>query len=150
MSPSLERIQQVIDRADISDAVVRYATAVDTRDWRSLAALFTDDAYWEYSASGERVDGPAAITDRIRSSIERLDATQHFNTNHVVALSGDEAEHICYYYAQHIRRGLANGATFLAGGMYRDRFRRTAQGWKFTARTLNSSWSEGNPAVIGR
>ncbi len=32
------------DRAAITDTVIAYATAVDTRDWEALGRLFTDDA----------------------------------------------------------------------------------------------------------
>ena len=40
-------LQELADRAAIVDAVIAYATALDTRDWERLGALFTDDARWE-------------------------------------------------------------------------------------------------------
>lgn len=141
-------IQELADRAQIVDAVIAYATAVDTRDWARLGALFTDDACWEYAASGERLCGPDVIVARISASIERFDATHHLNGNHVTALTGDEARHTCYYQAQHVRLGLPGGEKFLAGGRYEDRLRRTAGGWQFTSRRIISVWAEGNPSVI--
>jgi 3-phenylpropionate/cinnamic acid dioxygenase small subunit len=141
-------VQELADRAAIVDAVIAYATALDNRDWPRLAALFTDDACWEYSSSGERLLGPAAIVARISTSLARLDATHHLNGNHVASVHGDEAEHTCYYQAQHVRLGLPDGERFLGGGRYDDRLRRTADGWRFTQRTITSVWSEGNPAVI--
>ena len=44
-------LQELADRAAIVDAVISYATALDTRDWERLGSLFTDDACWEYSGS---------------------------------------------------------------------------------------------------
>ncbi|WP_328393539.1 nuclear transport factor 2 family protein [Nocardia sp. NBC_00416] len=150
MSPISPQFRELTDRAAILDTVVAYATAVDTKDWEMLAVLFTDDARWEYSATGEQHDGPAAIVARISAGLERLDVTQHLNGNHVITLHAGEAEHTCYYHAQHICRGLSGGENFLAGGSYHDRLRRTTNGWRFVSRSLSSSWSEGNPAVIGR
>ncbi len=141
-------LQELADRAAIVDAVIAYATALDTRDWDRLGSLFADDACWEYCGSGERLVGPSAIVARISTSLKRFDATHHLNGNHVIAVHGDEAEHTCYYQAQHVRLGLADGDKFLGGGRYDDRLRRTADGWRFTHRRIIGVWSEGNPAVI--
>jgi hypothetical protein len=123
-------MQELADRAAIVDTVIAYATAVDTRDWARLGALFTDDACWEYGASGDRasgdrasgdrasgdrLSGPDMIVARISASIERFDATHHLNGNHVTEVQGDEARHTCYYQAQHVRFGLSGGDKFLAG-----------------------------------
>jgi len=141
-------IQELADRAAIADAAIAYAMALDSRDWERLGSLFTDDAGWEYSGSGERLCGPGAIVARISDSLARFDATHHLNGNHVTAVHGDEAEHTCYYQAQHVRLGLPGGEKFLGGGRYDDRLRRTPNGWRFTHRRIISVWSEGNPAVI--
>jgi ketosteroid isomerase-like protein len=140
--------RELADRAGIVDAVIAYATAVDTRDWERLGALFTDDACWGYSGSGERLSGPDVIVARISASVGRFDATHHLNGNHVTAVHGDEAEHTCYYQAQHVRVGLPGGEKFLAGGRYDDRLLRTPDGWLFTYRRITSVWGEGNPAVL--
>jgi 3-phenylpropionate/cinnamic acid dioxygenase small subunit len=141
-------LQELADRAAIVDAVIAYATAVDTRDWERLGSLFTDDACWEYSGSGERISEPTAIVARISTSMERFDATHHLTGNHVAAVHDDHAEHTCYYQAQHVRLGLPDGEKFLGAGRYDDRLRRTPDGWRFTHRRITSVWSDGNPAVI--
>lgn len=135
---------QLADRLGIVDVAVEYATSIDTRDWESLRGLFAEDAVWEYRAAGERRTGPADIVARVRSAIESLDATQHVVTNHVVAVTGDEASHVCYYLAQHLR----DGETFLAAGRYEDRLRRNKDTWHIVSRVLISTWSQGNPAVF--
>jgi ketosteroid isomerase-like protein len=139
---------ELADRAAIVDVVVAYATAVDIRDWERLGSLFTGDACWEYTGSGELLRGPDAIVARISASVQRFDATHHLNGNHVAAVRGDDAEHTCYFQAQHVRLGLPGGENFLAGGRYDDRLRRTPDGWRFTHRRITNVWSEGNPAVI--
>jgi|SRR6185437_318405 len=129
---------------DIVGIIVAYATAVDTRDWALFASLFTPDAVWEYRAGRERRTGPDDILARVRPSIERLDATQHFVTNHVVTVTGGTATHTCYYLAQHLR----DGERFLAAGRYADQLRRSDGGWRIATRALISTWTDGNPAVV--
>jgi 3-phenylpropionate/cinnamic acid dioxygenase small subunit len=148
MSQTATEVQGLVDRAAILDTVIAYATALDSKDWATLGALFTDDASWEYTGSGERLSGPPAIVTRISASLERYDATQHLNGNHVTAVQGDEAVHTCYFQAQHVRLGVPGGEKFLGAGSYNDRLRRTTDGWRFTHRKITSVWSEGNPAVI--
>jgi ketosteroid isomerase-like protein len=137
-------VDQPADRLAVIDTVVAYATAVDTRDWTLFESLFTPDAAWEYEAAGERHTGPDRITGRVRPSIDRLDATQHLLTNHVVAVDGDTATHTCYFLAQHIRAG----NRFLAAGRYADTLRRVDGRWLISARVLISTWSEGDPGVV--
>ncbi|HEV2633636.1 MAG TPA: nuclear transport factor 2 family protein [Actinocrinis sp.] len=144
MSQTPAQLQELIDRDEIVQTVLAYATAVDTRDWATLRTLFTDDGAWEYAASGERVSGPEAIAARIGASIERLDATQHMNSNHVMALRGDEADHTCYFQAHHLR----GTQRFVGAGRYEDRLRRTADGWRFTRRRIVSVWHEGDPSIF--
>ena len=137
-------VPHALERLEIIDTVTAYATAVDTRDWPLFASLFTADAVWEYPLAGERHSGPAAILARIQPSIERLDATQHFVSNHVVAVEADTARHTCYFLAQHLR----DGGRFLAAGRYEDELRRVDGAWRIAARTLTSTWTEGDPAVV--
>ncbi|GAA2056601.1 nuclear transport factor 2 family protein [Catenulispora yoronensis] len=132
------------DRLAIVDTVIAYATAVDTRDWGKFEALFTPDAEWEYRAGGEHHTGPERITARVRPSIERLDATQHLLTNHVVAVDGDTATHTCYYLAQHLR----GTGRFLAAGRYVDELRRADGRWLIAGRVLISTWAEGDPSIL--
>jgi len=138
-------IRDLMDRAEILDVVIAYATALDAKDWTALGSLFTPEAVWAYEAGGEQVIGPAAIAARIAGTVERLQATQHFCGNHTVQVDGDRARHTCYYQAQHVGH---SGETFLGAGRYTDRLTRTPDGWRFTHRTLSNVWSSGDPAVL--
>ena len=42
----------IADRLAVSDALIRYATALDGRDWDLLASCFTADARLDYDTSG--------------------------------------------------------------------------------------------------
>ncbi|WP_131741960.1 nuclear transport factor 2 family protein [Actinomadura roseirufa] len=138
-------IRRLTDRAEILDVVGGYATALDTKDWTALASLFTEDATWEYTGGGERLTGPEAIVARIAAALRPLAVTQHLFGNHTVRVDGDEAEHACYVQAQHVAK---DGRKYLGAGRYADRLHRTADGWRFTHRSLTSMWSDGDTAVV--
>lgn len=143
-------VLELSDRAAIVDLAVGYARALDAKDWDALGELFTDDVRWEYPGRVAPVEGPEAIIAMMKSSLLPLDATQHLNSNHLVSVHGDEAEHSCYFQAQHVRLGTPGGDKFLGAGRYDDRLRRTPHGWRIAHRSLTSVWTEGNPAVLRR
>ena len=53
-------LQELSDRTEIEQLSVRYANAIDRRDWDALDAVFTPDAYIDYRAMGG-IDGRYAI-----------------------------------------------------------------------------------------
>jgi 3-phenylpropionate/cinnamic acid dioxygenase small subunit len=86
-------------RAAISDVIVAYATAVDTRDWTSFRQLFTDDAVIDYTASYGIAGGPDEITRWISSlmTLELVPDTMHAITNVRISVAGDTAAAWAYY-----------------------------------------------------
>jgi uncharacterized protein (TIGR02246 family) len=145
-----ERLRELEDRAAIEAVVVAYATALDTKDFEALRDLFTDDVVWEYEGLVGPLRGADAIVVMMRGSLEHLDATQHLNGNHVITVRGDEADHVGYFQAMHVRTGHPGGEQYLGAGRYRDRLRRTPKGWRLSSRVASSLWSTGNPAVLAR
>ena len=45
-------LQELSDRAEITDVLVRYTRAIDTGDWDRLDSVFTQDARIDYTESG--------------------------------------------------------------------------------------------------
>lgn len=136
------------DREQIEDLLVRYATALDSRDWELLAACFTADGVTDYGEFGGVNTGSAAIVALCRGVLAGLDASQHIITNMVIAAEGDTGTAVCYFQAQHVFRGTAGGDNYLVGGTYRDRLVRTSEGWRIAHRTLEPTWMDGNAAVF--
>ena len=50
--------QELSDRAEIHDVIVRYGWAIDTKDWALLDTCFTDDAHVDYSSNPGGKVGP--------------------------------------------------------------------------------------------
>lgn len=130
------------------DLQVRWADAVDRRDWAAVRAAFTDDASSELPASGGHPN-PDSMVAAIRTIIERLELTQHHLSNHIIERNGDLLVARCYVMAQHVR--VRNGAavTFTFGGRYTDSLRLDDGRLKIAHRTLEVVWRMGDPAVLG-
>jgi hypothetical protein len=137
----------MLDRQAVIDVAVRYATALDTKDWALLATCFVPDAVAIYSTRG-RVEGYPAIEEVCRGALSTLTASQHLLGNHAVEVEGDAGRASCYFQAQHVRRGAPGGDLYIVAGTYRDRVVRAADGWRIAERELTVLWTEGNTLVL--
>lgn len=144
-----DALQQVLDRLEIGELLARYSTALDTRNWDLLGAVFLPNARCDYGSLGTP-QGLDEIVSLVRGTIADLDATQHLVGNVVVDVRGDEATADCYLISQHIRRDTPGGDHYFLGGRYSDRLVRTAHGWRIAHRTLHRMWTAGNREVVRR
>ena len=122
----------------VSDVLIRYATAQDSRDWELLASCFTGDARLDYDTSG--VFGRDDFVAHRRVGLTRIKATQHCVTNHVIEVDGDHARSTSYVIAQHVRN---NDVTFSLGGTYHDNLVRYGTEWRIASRRFVTSWQAG-------
>ena len=134
------------DEKAIIDLTVAYAWALDTAVRRPPSGVRRGR---RRGPGRSALRGLDAITARIERPLSRLDVTQHVVTNHQVTVDGDTATCRCYLVGQHVKKGTDGGDTFIMAGVYDDELRRT-DGWRIVHRTLTVTWTDGNPAVIGR
>jgi uncharacterized protein (TIGR02246 family) len=145
MEPELRRL---VDESAIRALAARYCRALDDRQWDDLADVFASDATAQLGTDTV-LDGVAAIQGRVRAVLEPLDGSQHLVGNHEVTVDGDDAQHRCYFHAQHIRHAAAGGSLYVVAGRYLDRVRRQPDGgWRIVHRRLEVMWTEGNLAVV--
>jgi 3-phenylpropionate/cinnamic acid dioxygenase small subunit len=140
-------VRDLMDREAIGAVCVRYATALDQRDWSLLAECFEPDAVGDYGDLG-RLDGYGEIERTCRAALEPLTASQHLVGNIAVDLDGDAARSTCAFQAQHVRPGTPGGDLFVVAGNYRDRFVRRDDGWRIAHRRIEVVWTDGNSAVL--
>ena len=82
------RLQLLIDRAEISDVQLRYATGLDSRDWPLFRSCFADEIETDFTSvfGGEpRKVSADRWTEAARRSLSGLKATQHMITNQRLA-----------------------------------------------------------------
>ncbi len=119
------------DRGEILDVILRYATAIDRREWSSFSSVFTDDAELDYGQVGQWV-GADAIMDFMRRAHAGAQYTVHRLTNQLIDVDGETAEVRTYVDALIL---VEDGSGANAIGFYDDRLRRTSDGWRITSRT---------------
>ncbi len=136
--------QEISDRIEIDDLLVRYATAIDTKDWSLLDSCFTPDAQLDYTSAG----GIAGVYPEVRQWLEKALApfpmTVHALSNATVALEGDEARARTFVLNP---RGFPkpDGSLhlFTVGAYYNDRLVRTEAGWRIRERIEEQAFLEG-------
>ena len=141
--------QQLTDRIEIEELLVRYSRAIDSRDFDTLETLFTPDATFDAGGLGCPTSAPE-IRAMIEGTLTGLDATQHLVGKSLIELDGDEAEVRTYLISQHIRESAPGPVKhYFLGGEYADRVVRTPEGWRIAYRRLDRLWKQGDRAVIG-
>ena len=154
MSPVDEiRLQRLLDRAEISDVQLRYATGTDTRDWEVFRSCFTDEIEVDFSsgfgAPAVRLKADEWV-EMTKPVMARLEATQHMITNHVIAFQDDDhATCVAYVQARHHSPNTTGDSDLTVHGYYTNQFERTSQGWRIAACKLTVSWMTGNVGLFG-
>jgi 2-(1,2-epoxy-1,2-dihydrophenyl)acetyl-CoA isomerase len=121
--PSIE----TADRAAIEELLDVYGHIMDDADWAALDRVFTDDAVCDWTGFGLRVTTSLKdLRSYFRADVRHPNA--HHVTNVVVDLSGDDA-----IVRSKLLAVLDDGS--VVTGEYRDRLRRTADGWRIHERT---------------
>jgi hypothetical protein len=137
-------LDELTDRAEITDALLAYSTALDVpgRRWDVWYRCFAPDAVAEYPVIGRK--DPAELKELFAANDAIRLTTQHLFLNIVIDLGGDEAKvrSECAYAA--VNRGKEPGKNVLirSGLWFDDTFARTPEGWRITHRIANSRWSE--------
>ncbi len=121
------------DRQDITDLIVRYATAIDRREWSLFRTIFTDDAEVDYGEVGKWM-GAEAVAEFMQQAHATARHTMHRLTNQVIGVDGDYAEARTYVDALIIVADDGSGVN--AVGFYDDRIVRTDHGWRINRRTF--------------
>lgn len=142
-------LQALLDERDITALLHRYAAALDDRDWDRLGTCFRDNVVVDYDGIA-RCDGYEEVEQVCRAALGPLSRTQHLIGNVQAVVEGDTARAQCYLQAQHVREGTDGGELFVIAGRYTDTLTRTGDGWRIATRRLETWWTDGNPAVVGR
>ena len=141
-------MQEAVDRdvrQDVADVLVRYATAIDQKDWTRFRTCFTDDCEADYGAIGvwRSVD---EITEWMAQVHDACGHTMHRISNVAVSAgAGDRVVARCYVDA--LVLGPDNGAGVRAAGWYDDELIRTDDGWRITRRRFTLVRQEPAPAA---
>lgn len=136
--------ERIADELDIRLLVADLAFQADAGDLDDYLALFTEDAVWEVPANAAsgvpaahcagRKEIQASVAGRRALGVQGPGTgAMHHITTQYIEVSGDEASGHIYYLFVAMVEGRPAVRTV---GQYRDRYRRTADGWKLSHRTV--------------
>lgn len=137
----LEKIEQLIAKAEIEDIMCRYARAVDRRDWPALRQCFHPDAIDEH---GEFKGPPEAFIEWVTKRHEAVPFSMHFLGNCLVEFLDECSAAVETYFLAIQRRetaGPGNGAgqsatDYEVFGRYCDLFEKREGAWRVAARKV--------------
>ena len=130
------------DRLEIRDLLLRYSTAIDSRQWDLLDTVFLPDATLDYRGAGG-IAGPYPEVKRwLAEVLPMFRVTQHLVLNDVVELDGDRARSTAQFLNPN--EATIDGAPwmFTVGGTYHDQLVRTTDGWRIARRVEETLWWE--------
>jgi len=143
-------LQQISDRLEIQQLFTDYATAIDTKKFDLLDAVFTPDAYIDYRAMGG-IDGRyPEIKAWLSQVLPNFPMYFHMVSNAALKIDGDRASStiICFNPMQ-VNLPDGKAQVMFLGLWYHDKFVRTAQGWRMSERVEQKCFDYNVPGGVG-
>ncbi len=128
------------DRLAIQDLMVRYASALDSRDWELFRQVWAPDCVIHYLPNTV-LHGYDEVRDFCDRALSRFRITQHLLGNYGIELDGDRARTTTSLQATHVPPD-GKGPVYTVWGVYRDEVIRTADGWRILERTLEPTMTK--------
>ena len=138
-------LQELSDRAEITDVLVREASAMDRRDWAAWEAQFTPDAFIDYTANDGARGNPAEVRAWLAVVLGRFTACQHLSSNHEITLQGDRATVRSMQYIGVTAESSEGPRVLFSGIWFRDELLRTDAGWRICSRIEELAWRHNFP-----
>jgi ketosteroid isomerase-like protein len=144
-------LRALVDRQAVVDTIVRYAQALDAKDWAAARACFADEVEAEYAdlrgTGPERLTADAFVELR-RRALEPLQ-THHLSASHLVTLDGDRATCVSATLIHRRDPARARDATFDTLAHYTHGLARTPDGWRITRVRQIVAWNrQHHPPLV--
>ena len=140
------KLEELIAERDIYRQLVKFARAMDERDWESIKSITADDIKAEFGM-GE-IQGSTAVIDFMRSFLDNCGITQHLLGNIIIDVVGDKATSQSYVSDMHLSKDPANDSHFRTLGDYSDKWSKVDGTWIMTHRVKDNRASMGSMDVF--
>ncbi len=118
----------VTDELEIEALLSRYCRAVDSKDWASYRALFTDDARVDYAAAGLVVGTVDDAVDFLKRHQQSISAGMHYVTNIESTVGHDRSQTVAMWFNA-VQLPGSDEISYFAG-RWHDELVRTPAGWR--------------------
>jgi SnoaL-like protein len=138
-----EKLQRLVDRAEIYDVMCRYARGIDRGDPDFIKPAYHPDAYDDHGDYKGNIDG---FIEWLGTRFVNFDNSMHFLGNCLIEFAGPDLALVETYYAsRRLRAPVADECAGLAPddvicrqawGRYLDRFERRNGEWRIANRIV--------------
>jgi hypothetical protein len=137
-------LQIAADRVAIQDVMARYTFAVDQKRWDYFDEVFVDGAVVDFEPNGGVKESYPAIGEYLKTAMSAFTASQHYLSNFVTDVHGDEATSRFYVFTQMITAADGAEDVLSDGGYYDATFVRTDRGWRVQRMRGGIVWWAGS------
>lgn len=127
-------LQQLIDRAEINDLLVRYSEALNAADWELWAGCFADDARVDYTTAGGVAGTVTEAVAWLSQTMTGFDMRIGRISNVVPTFVSNDEARVSSQYSMTMRLAGDTPTYIDAAGWYDDTVVRTAAGWRLANR----------------
>jgi len=144
-------LEEISDRFEIQDLLVDYSRAIDTRNFDALDAIFTADAFIDYSQTGGSAGDLPSTKAFLTKAMPMFKSFQHMVATSKITVHGDTADGVTICHNPMVLgRGEADTHVFFVGLWYVDKFVRTPAGWRIAERVEELSYFHNLPEGFRR
>jgi len=140
-------LQEISDRMEIQDLLVRYSYAVDSRNFEDFDNVFTLDATIDYTVFGGPVGNREETKKYLTETMPMFASFQHMVSTSQIQIDGDTAKVKTICHNPMVMPMGEQTAVFFCGLWYIDEMVRTAEGWRITKRVEEKSYMHGMPGI---
>ncbi|MGA2519312.1 MAG: nuclear transport factor 2 family protein [Acidimicrobiales bacterium] len=133
------------DREEVVAVLIRYARAVDTKDWELLRTCFTQDATCDYGDIGSW-RGADDLVVFMRDAHLGMGPTKHLVTNFQVDVTGERASSLSYVHAVTVLASHPDDWIDTVGS-YDDQLHCGPGGWQIARRTFRTTRTMLSPSL---
>lgn len=140
-------LDELIDRAEIADALTRYTRAVDEGEFERLDTVFAPDAHIDYTESGGIAGAYPEVREWLAANLPAF-SRHRLHTIGQIDYAFDPARDACDVVAyfdnpMRVDDGRGGERVVEVGGLYRHSFVRTADGWRSRHLHEQVVWTRG-------
>jgi hypothetical protein len=134
-----KRLEEMLDRADVTDTLYRYCSTIDRRDMAGVRDTLADDVRAKYG-NADWIEGGDVLVGWIDQATQATLWQHHMLSVYHVDVDGDVATALTYHTSHQMYADAPDVAAVIIA-RYHDRLVRTAWGWRISEKVMEIVWA---------